>query len=129
MRCSRRTTLTAWVATVTVAVLLAVWVVIRYGELPDDPTAVRYLLSDAAALPGVLGVGIFLLEFAAGQGTFRIFGYAGRAVLALWRPDPRPAERYGEYLARQTSSSVSVVTRPALIVGLVCLAVAGMLGV
>ncbi|MBO4423986.1 MAG: DUF3899 domain-containing protein [Spirochaetales bacterium] len=82
-------------------------------------------LSDAFFIAGVFEAGVGLLSWAAKQGAYDIFGYAGTVIFLKFRPK-KEIPKYYDYVQEKNASRKPWL-KELTICGLSCILVAGLI--
>ena len=91
----------------------------------EETGGVIKVLSDAFFIVGVFGTGVGLLSWAAGQGAYDIFGYAGTVIFLKFRPK-KEIPRYYDYVQERNANRKPWL-KELTICGLSCILVAGLI--
>ena len=108
-------------ATLVAVFLLSVFLGLFSAE---EKGGVIKALSDAFFIAGVFEAGVGLLSWAARQGAYDIFGYAGTVIFLKFRPK-KEIPKYYDYVQERNASRKPWL-KELMICGLICILVAGL---
>ena len=92
---------------------------------PEEKGGVIKVLSDAFFIAGVFEAGVGLLSWAAQQGAYDIFSYAGTVIFLKFRPK-KEIPKYYDYVQERNASRKPWL-RELAVCGILCILIAGLI--